>query len=195
MLNRDGIASFSLRRLSQELGVSHTAAYRHFANKEQLLRAIFIESSGLFRDSLAKAVQQGITGEEALMQLGIGYVHFFIDHPEILSLFSLLPSEQGALLSIFQELDPTDPEIVEIGVHTDCTNIDTLPPHSAFGIFRGVAAAAQENALYKGLSEHEILLGFWSKVHGMATLLVTQVNFIPPEQLNTTIERVVRTPF
>lgn len=195
MLCRDGIASFSVRKLSQELGVSHAAAYRHFEKKEDLLGAIFIESSKMFRTALAKAVPEGISGEEALIQLGIGYVHFFISHPEILTLFTLIPSEQNLLLSIFNDLNKNNDVCREIGVHIDCTDIDKLDENSAFGIFRKIASNSQKKNPYKNLSEHEILLGFWSKVHGMATILVTQKNFIPQENLFATIERVLRTPF
>lgn len=195
MLTRDGIASFSLRRLSAELGVSHTAAYRHFKKKEDLLRAIVIETSRMFRDTLARAVHPGTSGEEALLLLGSAYVHFFIDNPEILSLFSMIPNEQNLFLSLLEGMKEEDRIEAEIGAHADCTNIDLLDSASAFGIFRDIALAVQQEEPYKHLTEHEIFLGFWSKVHGMATLLVTQKNFIPADQLDATIDRVIRTPF
>lgn len=195
MLTRDGIASFSLRRLSSELGVSHTAAYRHFKKKEDLLRAIVIETSTLFRDTLARAVPPGTSGEEALMLLGSGYVHFFIDNPEILSLFSMIPNEQNLFLSFLEGMSEEDRIEAEIGAHADCTDIDNLDGASAFGIFKNIASAVRQEGPYINLTEHEILLGFWSKVHGMATLLVTQKNFIPADQLDATIDRVIRTPF
>jgi len=195
MLNRDGIASFSLRKLSQELGVSHAAAYRHFSDKEDLLRAIFLESSRMFRDALAKSVRPDAAGEEALMQLGIGYVRFYLDNPEILGLFSLVPSEQNMLFSLFQGMDGDSADCRELGIHTDFPDIDSLPENSAFGLFRSIASAAGGQAPYNALSEREILLGFWSKVHGMAVLLVTQKNFIPAEEIDAVIDRVLRTPF
>lgn len=195
MLNRDGIASFSLRKLSQELGVSHAAAYRHFSDREDLLKAIFLESSRLFRDALSKSVRPDASGEEALMQLGSGYVHFYLDHPEILGLFSLVPSEQNVLFSLFQGMKDDGPECRELGIHTDFPDIDSLPENSAFGIFRTIAAGAGGQSPYNELSEREILLGFWSKVHGMAVLLVTQKNFIPADRIDEVIERVLRTPF
>ncbi len=195
MLNRDGIASFSLRKLSQELGVSHAAAYRHFSDKEDLLRAIFLESSRMFRDALAKSVRPDAAGEEALMQLGIGYVRFYLDNPEILGLFSLVPSEQNMLFSLFQGMDGDSADCRELGIHTDFPDIETLPENSAFGLFRNIASSAGEHAPYNALSEREILLGFWSKVHGMAVLLVTQKNFIPAEEIDAVIDRVIRTPF
>lgn len=195
MLSRDGIGSFSLRRLSRELGVSHAAAYRHFTGREDLLRAILIESSMMFRDALASSVSPDARGMEALYQLGTGYVRFYIEHPETLSLFTLIPSENSLLETILGSMNSNDPEAAELGFHADFPELDSLPENSAFGIFRNIASAARESEIYGGLSEREILLGFWSKVHGMATLLASQKNFIPGEDLDAVIEKVVRTPF
>ncbi len=185
MLNRSGIASFSLRKLSTELGVSHTAAYRHFKDREELLKAILIESSLMFQKALESSVKPGTEGEEALMQLGSGYIHFFLDNPEILHLFAMMPSEQNLLISILKDTDRS---------HLN-SDLETLSRHRSFGIFRETVSAAKKNKLYTGLSEQEILLGFWSKVHGITTILITQKNFIPADKLDEVIERVLRTPF
>lgn len=195
MLTRDGIASFSLRRLSQELGVSHAAAYRHFSSKEDLLRAIFVEASTRFREALIASVKPDASGEDALYQLGVGYVKFFVANPEILSLFSLVPVEGGLLSVLLDAVQPSDAEQFECSAHRDCTDIDALPETSGFGFFRKIALSAQEESPYRDLSEREILLGFWGKVHGIATILVTQKNFIPEGDLERAIESVVRTPF
>lgn len=195
MLNRDGIASFSLRRLSKELGVSHAAAYRHFRSREELLRAIFVESSAMFRGALAASVPPDVSGEEALMRLGTGYVRFFISHPDILMLFTLMQGESGLLEEMLAGFGADESGCVEIGVHTDCSDIDRLSEHGAFGLFRAVASTVRDQDRFTALNEREILLGFWSKVHGMASLLVSQKNFIPAESLDQTIERVIRTPF
>lgn len=194
-LCRDGIAAFSLRKLSQELGVSHAAAYRHFSSKEELLRAILAESSRRFREALAASVDPAIRGEEAMMRLGAAYVRFFIANPEILSLFSLLHSSQEFFSDLFAGLAERDPYTTEIGPHEGCGDIDSLPEDGAFGIFRKLAESTQENERYRHLSERELLLGYWAKVHGLATLLVTQPNFIPREEVDGTIDRLVRTPF
>ena len=49
--------------------------------------------------------------------------------------------------------------------------------------------------LHDHLNEREILLGYWAKVHGLASLLISQKSFIPLESVQTSIERIVRTPF
>ncbi|MGH3137098.1 MAG: TetR/AcrR family transcriptional regulator [Gaiellaceae bacterium] len=41
LLDRDGAAGFSMRRLAEELGVGAGAVYWHVANKEQLLQLVF----------------------------------------------------------------------------------------------------------------------------------------------------------
>ena len=50
-------------------------------------------------------------------------------------------------------------------------------------------------AEFANLSEREIMLGYWAKVHGIATILATQKNFIPRSELDAAIDRVVRTAF
>jgi len=195
LLCKNGIAAFSLRNLSKELGVSHAAAYRHFSSKEDLVRAIFIEFSARFRQALVSSVSPGATDKEALMQLGVGYVRFFLAQPELISLFTLIPSEGDLLSQILSEACDSHDAMIEIGAHEDCTDIEDLPDESGFGFFRRIALAIRNEAEYRDLSDREILLGFWGKVHGIATILVTQKRFIPPESLDATIERVVRTAF
>jgi AcrR family transcriptional regulator len=194
MLSRDGIAAFSLRKLSNELGVSHAAAYRHFSSKEDLLRAILIESSNRFNTALCSSVPANVTGQEALMQLGIAYVKFFVQNPEILILFTLLPVEGGLLATVFSGMDATDPAVIECS-NIDWTHCNQQSVSSAFDVFKNIALEFKTIEHLRDLTEHEILLGFWGKVHGIASVLVSQKNFIPPNELDAAIERVVRTPF
>lgn len=47
-----GVSAVSLRKLSREVGVSHTLLYRHFTNKEDLLTAIRLRSMTALEKSL-----------------------------------------------------------------------------------------------------------------------------------------------
>ncbi|HNY21881.1 MAG TPA: TetR/AcrR family transcriptional regulator [Treponemataceae bacterium] len=181
-LCKDGFAAFSLRELSKRLGVSHAAAYRHFATKEELLKTIYLEASAQFKRALADSIGPDATGYEALMRLGIGYVRFFVGKPELLTLFTMMPSEGGLFLALF-------------GPNAGCGNLDELPGSSGFNLLRRFALPLREEEQYAGLSDREILLGFWGKVHGIASILITQKNFIPEDQVDATIDRVVRTAF
>ena len=177
-LNREGPAQFSLRRLSRDLGVSHAAAYRHFRNREELLEAIVREAGTRFATALEESVHADATGEEALMQLGIGYVRFFLRNREVLPLFSILPGGDNLLASF---VHPVDPE----------------SPHAPVGFtrFREIALQMHRDARFQHLTERELLLGYWAKVHGLAVILVTNPGFLPEEELELSLERVVRTGF
>jgi AcrR family transcriptional regulator len=194
-LCRDGLGSFSVRDLSRKLGVSHAAAYRHFPSREDLLRAILVEVSNRFRTALFNAIPPGIEGEDALMRLGVGYVKFFVSQPELLSLFAMIPTEGGIFADILASPKIDGETSIECSPHENCDRIDDMPETSGFGIFRKCALAMRANPQFANLTEREILLGYWAKVHGIASILVTQKNFIPEDELDAAIERVVRTAF
>jgi hypothetical protein len=194
-LCKDGLGSFSIRDLSRKLGVSHAAAYRHFPSREDLLRAILIEVSRRFTAALVNAVPPELEGREALLKLGVEYVKFFVRQPELLALFTMLPAEGNLVDSLVKKAKAKENVRVECGAHANCDHIDEMPETTGFGVFRKYAVPMKQLPEYSHLSEREILLGFWGKVHGLATIIVTQQNFIDPDTLDQTIERVVRTAF
>ena len=61
-----------LRKTSRRVGVSATAAYRHFNNKEDLLASVATEG---FRE-LAAAMETGATDSDPLPAVGLAYVDF-----------------------------------------------------------------------------------------------------------------------
>jgi len=61
-----------LREASRRVGVSATAAYRHFANKEDLLASVDAEG---FRE-LTAAMETGATESDPLHGVGLAYVDF-----------------------------------------------------------------------------------------------------------------------
>lgn len=83
-LERNGPASLSLRDLARQLGVSHNAPYRHFADRDALLDALSAE--GFAR--LAEALQQarGATAAERVAAMGQTYVAFADAHPGLFAL-------------------------------------------------------------------------------------------------------------
>ena len=207
-LNRDGLVNFSMRRLAQDLGVSHAAAYRHFASKEALLAAIFLETSAAFRAALSASLVQPPPlanassasssavappdASVALTRLGRAYVRFFLDNPEALGLFSALPEEQNLMLSLIASLDGAVPAtasapLIELASHAGADCFDSLPD--------GLVRAIRGQPAFRHLSEREVMLGYWAKVHGLASLLVTQKNFLPPDQLDASLDRLLETAF
>jgi AcrR family transcriptional regulator len=72
VLDEAGPEAVSLRDAARRVGVSATAAYRHFANKEHLLASVAAEG---FRE-LAAAMETGATGSDPLGRVGFAYFDF-----------------------------------------------------------------------------------------------------------------------
>ena len=84
ILREEGEQGLSLRRLAAELGVSRTAPYNHFANKESLLRAVAEQGFERFRLAMRDARQssRGLDGRAATLASVIAYVEFARDNKE-----------------------------------------------------------------------------------------------------------------
>lgn len=82
-LEQDGPAALSLRGLARSVGVSATAVYRHFANKDDLLAAIATEGfEGLSAEMMARLAQEPDADTlRRLVILGEGYVNYAVAHP------------------------------------------------------------------------------------------------------------------
>ena len=72
ILDEDGPDSVGLREAARRVGVSATAAYRHFTNKEDLLASVAAEG---FRE-LAASMETAATGADPLNAIGLAYVEF-----------------------------------------------------------------------------------------------------------------------
>jgi len=72
ILDEAGPDAVGLRETARRVGVSATAAYRHFASKEDLLASVAAEG---FRE-LTAAMEAGANGPDPLIGLGLAYVEF-----------------------------------------------------------------------------------------------------------------------
>ena len=86
-----GAANFSLRQAARLVGVSANAAYRHFADKSDLLLAVAGEGFARLERACLKAISAApqrataaATAVERLKAAGRGYVEFAVVHPELL---------------------------------------------------------------------------------------------------------------
>lgn len=78
-LERKGASEFSLRAVSAAAGLSAMAAYRHFTNKEDLLRAVGEEAFEVYNSRFADIPDRPI--EEWFRLVGRQYVEFALDEP------------------------------------------------------------------------------------------------------------------
>src|ERR1700722_10380117 len=72
ILNENGLHAVGLRETARRVGVSATAAYRHFTSKEDLLASVAAEG---FQE-LAAAMQSATRGANPLTRAGLAYIEF-----------------------------------------------------------------------------------------------------------------------
>src|SRR5271170_2322431 len=71
LIEKKGVPALTLREIGARLGVSRSAAYRHFEDKAQLLAAISEAGFEQFADALELA---------RVSAMGLAYVRFAADH-------------------------------------------------------------------------------------------------------------------
>ena len=72
ILDENGMHAVGLRETARRVGVSATAAYRHFTNKEDLLASVAAQG---FHE-LAEAMQGATRGADPLIRGGLAYIEF-----------------------------------------------------------------------------------------------------------------------
>ncbi len=86
-LRDDGLASLSLRGAARQAGVSQTAPYRHFKDREALLAAVAAEGFRSLIDDIEQAGQSCEDDkEEAVVAIGGAYIRFATLQPELFRL-------------------------------------------------------------------------------------------------------------
>ncbi len=104
----DGVDALSLRELARDLGVSHAAPSRHFADKQALLDAVVVNGFHRLGAALADSVSAAMTGSdftEQLRQHALCYVRFAVRHPDLLTLMFAAKHRQQAPEAILQAAD------------------------------------------------------------------------------------------
>lgn len=93
-----GSDALSLRELARRAGVSSAAPYRHFPDKDALVRGVIARGYQRFDQALARAVksQAKEPALRAVQQLGVAYVRFAARNPNLFRLiFSPLGQDSG----------------------------------------------------------------------------------------------------
>jgi AcrR family transcriptional regulator len=165
LLDEGGVAAVSLREAARRAGVTPSAAYRHFADKDAMLAAL----AALGFEAFAKAMQEAAhETPEPFSAMGLAYVRFAVTHPGMFRLMfgpavadrSRSPELQAAIAKATQMFDRG------MNARTDVTG-DV-----------GVAA-----------------LRSWAMVHGLAMLVLDgMLPGYDPEELARAITKMPRPP-
>jgi AcrR family transcriptional regulator len=104
-IERGGYETLSLRGLSESLGVSRAAPYRHFADRRALLAAVAAEGFDELTAIHRKAIAKGKTPLARLTAAGRGYLAFAAERPQMFRLMFVSDLLGGSAM-------PPDPTLI-----------------------------------------------------------------------------------
>lgn len=78
-IEREGLDNFSLRAVGAAAGLSPMAVYRHFENKQDLLRAVGEEAFQAFNERVAAIPDDSL--DRWIREIARTYVEFYLDTP------------------------------------------------------------------------------------------------------------------
>lgn len=151
ILNDEGYEGFSLRKAAKACGVSQTAPYRHFKDKDELIAAITVHALAEFNASLAEAAAKVSDPKKQLKEIGVAYVHFFAENPEYLKLL-FLSNVQNYIRDI-------------------CEEEDHYREGHPFATFFNAIMRCKEACPEDTRSADEMIVSSWGLVHGIAALI------------------------
>ena len=147
ILESEGIGALSLRAVARRVGVSQTAPYRHFADKEALLAAVAAEGFRRKRET-QESLAKGAPNQGAYLKaMGRGYIAFGMQNPGLLRLMF-------------------SPAIEDWSRYPELLESSRLNYHA---LQEAVADALPEDA---PIPAGPVAAAAWSLVHGLTLLMV-----------------------
>jgi AcrR family transcriptional regulator len=151
ILAKEGVKGLSLRAVAKLAGVSQTAPYRHFANKDALLAAIAEQGFRGLIQEVAAGIAKHRNPDRQLEAAGVHYFRFATTHPEHIKIMF------GGLVDMGND-------------HAGLKKVSD----EAFGQLVGLINDGQEAGSFRQGNPVQSALAAWSMVHGLSLLLLNQ---------------------
>jgi AcrR family transcriptional regulator len=150
ILAADGETGLSLRKVAGRAGVSHSAPYAHFADKQALIAAISTEGYRRLYDKLM-AVTQTYPGDplRQLVETAWVYARFAMDDTAHFKI----------TFSGIIEKEKDYPEFVEMSKRS-------------FSVVEAIVKTCQEAGVLEAGPTDAVAVSVWSMVHGFVSLLL-----------------------
>jgi AcrR family transcriptional regulator len=177
-----GPEALVLREAARRVGVSHNAAYRHFANREDLLRAVAdqarAELARTMRQRLAEVDPADRTLDAAKRRLhlaGVAYIQFATDQP-------------GLFRTAF-----TGPGLTAKDAHHPPTAGATSDQPGPFEVLQRQIEQLVQAARLRPRARRYASLVAWAAMHGLSMLALDgQLDRLSDKQRNEVVDRLVR---
>ena len=152
ILAKDGLGALSLREVARQAGVSHTAPYAHYADKQALIAAIATAGYEKLYARLADVVQQNqATPAQQLAEAGWAYLEFAFEEPDHFKI----------TFSDVVEKEKDYPAFVEIS-------------QKSFKLVVMIIEACQQTGVLPAGPSDLIAVSVWSLLHGLASLILEE---------------------
>jgi AcrR family transcriptional regulator len=177
-----------LREVARRVGVSPTAAYRHFDGQGGLMYAVKVRGQEALAESMEDAAARipeardpGVAAERRFTALGRGYVRFALRRPGLFrSAFCRIPDAEGA------EGEPRD--------WTEVPPADGEPRYRALGLLTAVLDELVAHGRMPAHRRPAAEVTAWSTVHGLSVLLMEgPLSRLPDEQGDAVLEHALST--
>jgi AcrR family transcriptional regulator len=151
LLATSGAHELSWREVARRSGVSHSAAYRHFENKEGLMAAVAEQGFRRLAEHMTSATLAAADAPSRFEAMAIAYVEFAVEKP---AHFRLMFGR----------------DIPDIDRHPDLRSAHD----EAIDLFRAEVAEVLDavGGPALGLDPDQFALMAWSLVHGLASLVI-----------------------
>lgn len=163
-----GVEALTLREAGARLGVSRTALYRHFADKQALLAAVATDGFRTFRQALQSARDDAGRGRVGFLAMGRAYIRFALDNP----------SHYRVMFGGYVGDDACHVELRAEG-------------EAAFRVLVDAIVELQQARLARQNDPMDLALFVWASTHGAAMLLVSGQLARSPHSPDVVIERLV----
>ncbi len=148
MIRQEGVHALTLRGVGARLGVSRTALYRHFDDKQALLARVASEGFKTFHDALAAAAAKAEARRaDPMPAMAAAYARFARTYP----------SHYQVMFSDALSGGTRDPELQRCG-------------EAAFTVLLDAIRRGQERGRIRAGNPLELAEVTWALSHGLATL-------------------------
>jgi AcrR family transcriptional regulator len=151
IISERGVYGLSLREVARRIDYSPAGLYEYFGSKDEIIMAVLEEGFERFAHYLT-AIPTDLPPGAYLAELGLAYIHFARQNPQHFFLIFNTPN---------LEKPQKQEDMVASGTY------DLL--------VEAVRRAFKAGDIAARFAEEDVVFAAWSLVHGMVTLMITQL--------------------